>query len=128
MVARAGGLGLALMAGPLYLGPVLAGWAQAPAWVYLVIVALFFALQTLRGRIPAIGPSPVLAAGVLAAVQAAVVGAAWGGGALLALATGPLVLPLWLPPALSALGVAAGLLHHRPGSPDAGMDARKGRD
>lgn len=114
MPGRYTGSGLALMAVPLYLGPLLAGWAQAPWPVPLAIAAMFFLMQVLRGVEPAgAGSSPVAALAVLALVQVAVVGSVCAIGALLALATGPLALPPWLPLALSFAGAAVGVLRHR---------------
>lgn len=123
MVARFSASGLALMGVPLYLGPVLAGWASAPAWVYLVIVILFFGMQVLRNLAPQSDLPPVVSVLLLLAVQAAVVGIAWGVGALLGLATGRLALPLWIPPALTALGAVVGLLRYRHTPSTAEMEA-----
>lgn len=116
--------GLALMGVPLYAGPVLAGWSAAPLWVFVLLVALFFAMQMLRNisyRQAAL--PPVAQVFVLLAAQVVAVGAAWGVGVLGALALGALAAPAWLPLTLSSVGAVVGALRYRRTPEDDEMDA-----
>lgn len=100
--------GVALMLGPLYAGPLLAGWIAVPLWLCTLLVLLFFAMQFTRGKLkhPVL---PVVAMAALSlAVQALLVGVGYGLGALLALVTGALPLPLWVPLAATGMGAVIG--------------------
>lgn len=111
MFARYGRSGLALMGLPLYSGPLLAGWSAAPWPVPAAMAALFFLMQLVRGIDT--GRSGVASVLALAAVQIAVVGATYGLGSLLALGTGTLALPIWLPLVLTLFGAVIGVLRYR---------------
>jgi len=101
--------GMALMLGPLYAGPVLAGWIAAPLWLCALLVLVFFAMQWLRGKLnhPALSVAAMIAIGLV--VQSLLVGVGYGLGTLLAFLSGTLALPLWSPLLLSGMGGAIGV-------------------
>jgi hypothetical protein len=104
--------GLALIFGPLYLGPVLAGWARLSP-VTLPVFALAFLLFIAATRRPNLNEASGVAALVLMAlVQCALVAACFAAGVALALLAGPIALPLWVPVALTALAAVFGALQY----------------
>lgn len=120
MVPKYSRAGLACMGVPLYAGPVLAGWSAAPFTVFVLLIAVFFAMQVMRGLLPR--DAPVAQIGLLLGVQAVVVAVAWGIGAVGALATGALTLPPWLPVVASLTGAAVGVARYRKTAESAEMD------
>jgi len=113
---------LALMTAPLYAGPIAAGWSASSIQTLPIFAAVFFLMQLQLGRA---APQPVKAQVpaliLLALVQISVVSLAYGGGALLALLTGPLPLPLWFPLALIGCSAALGAVRFRRALDDAAM-------
>lgn len=122
MFARYSRSGVALMGLPLHAGPLLAGWSMASPAMIAALAALFFLMQLLAGKSAGRGAMPdALFLVLLAVVQVAVVAAVYGVGALLALVTGALPVPVWAPLALTAAGAALGALRYRQTPQDAGM-------
>ncbi|MGD9865911.1 MAG: hypothetical protein AB7S99_22150 [Pseudodonghicola sp.] len=102
-----------LMAAPLYAGPLLAGWMGAPWIVPGALAALFFLAQVMAGRAAGRGARPLpLYLLVLALTQIVLVLAVYAAGAGLAVLTGPLALPIWLPLVLTGFGAALLILRH----------------
>lgn len=114
MFAKYSRAGLALMAVPLYAGPILAGWSGA-TWVELFpFAALFFLMQLLRGIDEKRGQMGLGQFLILMAVAQIVVTAlAFGLGALAAQLTGALPLNLWLPLGLTGFGAAIGVIRYK---------------
>ncbi|WP_417674273.1 hypothetical protein [Pseudodonghicola sp.] len=110
----------ALMAAPLYAGPVLAGWAETPWGVAAVLAMLFFLARIMAGSLAGRKEMRLtLALLALALTQILVVLALYAAGLGLAWIGGALPLPLWLPLALTGLGAALLILRH---PIDAGQD------
>ncbi|GHG85996.1 hypothetical protein [Pseudodonghicola xiamenensis] len=108
----------ALMAVPLYAGPLLAGWSDAPAGVAAVLIALTFLARIMAGRLPPRPETPLpLTLMALLLNQSFLVLALYAAGLALTWLGGPLALPLWLPLALTGLGAALLILRH-PADPD----------
>lgn len=98
---------LLLIMVPVYIGPVLAGLVRHPLAVLPVFLALFLLHDTARRR-PHLNEAVGWAGLVLAAIiEAAKIGALFALGWGLSLLLPAITLPLWLPIALVALGVAA---------------------
>jgi hypothetical protein len=104
---------IALMAAPLYAGPVLAGWSEAPWGVAAVLAILFFLARIMAGGLAGRKEMRLtLALLALALSQILVVLALYAAGLGLAWIGGMLALPLWLPLALTGLGAALLILRH----------------
>lgn len=106
--------GLALMAVPLYTGPVLAGLSDARWSQIYPFAALFFLMQMMRGIDAKRGDmGQITFLIVTAGAQILVVGIAFGLGRGLMLITGPLALSQWLPFGLTAFGAAIGVARYK---------------
>ena len=114
--------GLLVMALPLYSGPVLAGWIQAPLALPAALAAMFFLAQLMAGKAETRGSlaMPVFL-GLLAATQVVVVGLVYAMGLLLALLLGQLPAPLWLPLLMTGFGAVLLVRRYQDGPQDAQM-------
>ncbi len=100
--------GLALLGVALYGGPVLAGLAGHD-WRVLPVLAALFLLYIAAIRRPDLGTGAGWAGlAAMALVQLSLVTIGWAIGLLLADLVAPVVLPLWAPVAITALGACIG--------------------
>ena len=105
MFAKYSPLGLLVTMAPLYAGPFLAGWTDAPLMLVLALAAMFLLAQIGAGKDKGRGQMPLLAFLVmLAGAQLIAVAVVYGAGTLLRVIAGGVALPLWLPLGLTALG------------------------
>ena len=102
--------GAALLALPLYAGPLLAGWALHPRWILPCFAAIFLGYLLATRRI-----STMVELTVGVAVQLVLCGALIGLGRLGA-GLGTLELPLWAPLGISVAGAALGAWIYRDGT------------
>ncbi len=114
--------GLLVMALPLYAGPLLAGWMQAPLALPGALAAMFLLAQLMPGKAETRGSlaMPVFL-GLLASTQVVVVAVVFALGLMLALLLGHLPAPLWLPLLLTGFGAVLLVWRHVNGPQDAQM-------
>ncbi len=106
--------GVAMMAVPLYAGPVLAGLSGARWSQIFPFAAVFFLMQMLRGidaKRGSMGHTAFLL--VMGVTQILVVGIAFGLGHGLMLITGPLPMSQWAPFGLTVFGAAMGVARYK---------------
>ena len=105
MLGKYSPLGIFLTSLPLYAGPFLAGWMDAPGLALLVLAALFFLGQLGAGKDKSRGQMPLVPFLVmLAGAQLVAVAVVYGAGVLVRLVVGPVGVPLWVPLACTAVG------------------------